>query len=529
MMSGVPDALRFRCWLFVAVALCLCTATARAQIGALDKGHQILIDRGLQIGGLIALPENPFHLGTLQGGNFTLPLWAWNTDVSKLGAAPGVPWGRWIDYTSQNSLAPAELPYQANLVHLQVGDEQDIVNDAGVRAATTAWFNNNRANFPGTLLSINRPAGDGSAAEATSTANWIADAQPDMITFDWYPFNYNPTLDPNFPNRRWSWYWYSVAQRYRRQALGTYTGATFSTTGNAPRPYGTYLQTYFTAPAPDEDKRPPSDSEMRLQTFAALTMGYTDLNCFTYNSGSSTLFNPPSTGDDSPGPGYYQFKETARQARNLSPALTRLISKGGGTRFVAGRNSSNTANSPLPLDWKTWAAGSEGDPYTTSIAATNFGTTNGGFRGDVLIGYFDPLLESFDGPNFSGELYFMITNGLSDPTGLAADCRQQITLNFDFKTSGISSLLRLSRETGLVEQVPLTSDGGSKYHLALILDGGTGDLFKFNDGAPFVGFYVPEPSMAPALAGGALSLVGMRRGRRASRWPHQHGARLFSN
>src|SRR6266545_2876078 len=302
----------------------------RAQIATLDKGHQILIDRGLQIGGLVDQTYRPFHLGTLQAANFTIPLWAWDTDISQLGPAPGAPWGRWIDYTTQNDIAPAEQAYKSNLVQLQIGDEQDIVNDPAVRAATTAWFNNNRANFPNTILYVNRGAGDGSSSEATSTANWIDEAQPNMLSFDWYPFNYNPTLDPNFPNRKWNWYWYSVGQRYRRQALGTYIGATFGTAGNAPRPYGTYLQTYTTAPAPDEDKRPPSDSEMRLQTFAALTMGYTELNCFTYNSGSSTLFDPPSTGDNSPAPSYYQFKETARQARNLSVALTRLISKGAG-------------------------------------------------------------------------------------------------------------------------------------------------------------------------------------------------------
>src|SRR5438552_5673658 len=319
---------------FLMLSLGFCVPLA-AQVTSLDKGHQILIDRGVQISGLIALTENPFHLSTMQAGGFTMPLWTWSGDVSQLGAAPGAPWGRWIDYTSQSDLTSSEQPYKSSLVQLQVGDEQDIVNDSSVRAATTAWLNNNRGKFPNAILSINRTAGDGSAAEATSTANWIAEAQPDMITFDWYPFTYNPTFDPNFPNRKWNWYWYSVAQRYRRQALGAYIGATFGTAGNAPRPYGTYLQTYKTAPAPDEDRRTPSDSEMRLQTFAALTMGYTDLACCTYNSGSSTLFDPPSAGDSSPGPGYYQFKETARQARNLSAALTRLISKGAGTRFNA--------------------------------------------------------------------------------------------------------------------------------------------------------------------------------------------------
>jgi hypothetical protein len=485
-----------------------CCFPLAAQIAALDKGHEILLGRGLQVGGLIDQTYRPFHLGMLQGANFTLPLWGWNTDIAQLGAAPGVPWGRWVDYTTQNDIDPAERPYKSNLVQLQVGDEQDIVNDPAARASTTAWFNNNRANFPSTLLSLNRPAGDGSSTEATSTANWIGEAQPDMISFDWYPFTYTDPIDPNFPNRRWSWYWYSVAQRYRRQALGTYIGATFNTAGNAPRPYGTYLQTYTSS---SEDRRPPSDSEMRLQMFAALAMGYTDVNCFSYNSGSSTLFDPPSDGDNSPAPSYYHFKETARQARNLSTALVRLISKGAGTRFVAGRNSTNTANSPLPLDWKTWAAGSEGDPYTTAISATNLGTANGGNRGDVLVGYFNPLLDSFDGPDFSNELYFMITNGLSDPSGLVGDCRQQINVSFDFKTSGIDSLLRLSRDTGEVETVPLISDGGSRYHLALTLDGGTGDLFKFNDGAPFVGFYVPEPAAAGLLAVVTISSLLRRR------------------
>jgi hypothetical protein len=511
-VPALPSKL-YSCLGFLVVSFVFCVPLS-GQIANLDKGHQILIDRGLPIGGVIALTSDPFHLNTMQTGGFTMPLWAWNSDVTTLGAAPGAPWSRWVDYANENDLTPAEQPYKSELVQLQVGDEQDLVNNSSIRAATTAWFNNNRAKFPNAILYINQGAGEGTAAEATSLANWIAEAQPDMISFDWYPFTYNPTLDPNFPNRKWNWYWYSVGQRYRRQALGTYIGATFSTAGNAPRPYATYLQTYKTAPSPDEDRRTPSDSELRLQTFAALTMGYTDLSCFTYNSGSSVLFDPPSAGDSSPGPSYYQFKETARQARNLGVTLTRLISKGSGTRFNAGKNSSGTTN-PLPLDWKTWVAGSEGDPYITSITATNLGTTNGGNRGDILIGYFNPLLENYDGPNYSNELYFMITNGLSDPGGLVADCRQQITINFDFKSSGIDSLLRLSRDTGQVERLPLIFDSTSHYHLSLLLDGGTGDLFKFNDGAPFVGFYVPEPSILSLLASVASLLVFFKR--RASR------------
>jgi len=78
-------------------------------------------------------------------------------------------------------------------------------------------------------------------------------------------------------------------------------------------------------------------------------------------------------------------------------------------------------------------------------------------------------------------------NGLTDPSGSAAGCRQQIRLYFNFGTSGITSLQRMRRSDGQVETVNLVSDGGSLYHLDLQLDGGTGDLFKYNTGAPFVG------------------------------------------
>src|SRR4051812_32717982 len=91
---------------------------AHAQIASLDKGHQILRNRGLQIGGLVDQTYRPFHLGTLQGGNFTLPLWGYSADVAQLGAAPGAPWGRWIDYNTQNDIAPGEQAYKSNLVQL---------------------------------------------------------------------------------------------------------------------------------------------------------------------------------------------------------------------------------------------------------------------------------------------------------------------------------------------------------------------------------------------------------------------------
>src|SRR5436190_18980971 len=147
---------RFRsCLAFLVATLGVCLPLA-AQIANLDKGHQILIDRGLPIGGVIALTTDTFHLSTMQAGGFTMPLWAWNSDVSTLGAAPGAPWARWVDYTTEDDLTSAEQPYKSNLVQLQVGDEQDLVNNSTVRGATTAWFNSNRVKFPNSILYVNQ-------------------------------------------------------------------------------------------------------------------------------------------------------------------------------------------------------------------------------------------------------------------------------------------------------------------------------------------------------------------------------------
>ena len=81
----------------------------------------------------------------------------------------------------------------------------------------------------------------------------------------------------------------------------------------------------------------------------------------------------------------------------------------------------------------------------------------------------------------------MIVNALTDTKGSGADCRQRITMDFDFGDSSINSLQRLNRTTGQVDVVDdLQHLGGSRYRYHLDLDGGKGDLFKFNTGAPFI-------------------------------------------
>ena len=453
----------------VAAVLLVATLPVRAQVASLSKGQQVLVDRGLQIDGLVALTSDPFHLSTLQSTNFTAPLWAWTSDVSKLGSAPGAPWAKWFDYTTQNDLTAAESPYRSNLVQLYVGDEQ-YLNTPSIFTDTVNWFNANRSKFPTTIVLTNQW---GTEVAESTMIDFVSQANPDAVNFDNYPYVVG---GGSYIAEQ-----YADLSKYRRLGLGSYIGAS----GNAPRPYGLFIQTYQST---GDSRRAPSDSEMRRGLFAAWTAGYTFASTFTYNSGATTLFT--NGGDNTITTLGTQFKESARQSRNLGPTLVKLISKGAATRFIAGQDSSGTVHD-VPSGWSPWAAGAEADPYTTSITVTNTGIKNNGKPGDVLVGYFNPMLDSYDGPAFTNEQYFMVTNGLADPTGVVADCKQDVTLDFNFVASGINSLQRLRRSDGQVESVPLTQISGNHYRVTLSLDGGTGDLFKFNDGAPFVGAAAP--------------------------------------
>jgi len=461
---------RVRSLIVTSAMLAAPCAMARGQVSNLSKGQQLLSSRGLQIDGVVALTSDPFHLATLQSTNFTAPLWAWTPDVSTLGAAPGAPWSKWIDYTTQSDLPSGEQAYKSNLVAMAVGDEQNLA-DSTTYSGSVTWFNTNRNNFPGTILYTDQWGTE--IAEGTMI-NFVHDANPDAVNFDNYPFVQG---GGSFIAEE-----YADLSKYRRLGLGIYIGAS----ANPPRPYGTYIQTYQST---GDNRRAPSDSEMRLQLFEAWTCGYTFASTFTYNSGASTLF---TNGGDNTITSYgTQFKESARQSRNLGPALVNLISKGAASRFIPGQDSAGNPHD-IPSGWVNWAPGAEADPYISSISASNPGTKNNGHPGDCLVGYFNPMLDSYDGPAWTNELYFMITNGLDDPTGTVADCAQNITVNFSFAGSGINSLLRLRRSDGQVETVPLTHISGTQYQLTLALDGGTGDLFKFNDGAPFVGVQSPS-------------------------------------
>jgi hypothetical protein len=461
----------------------------------ISKGNRILIERGLQVQAAgSTFSYDPFHLAALSNANYTAVNWMPGDprsyaggSMSELGSAPGYPWGRWV--TDENDMPPKgdEAPYTNQLVTLQLSDEPRL-DDPLVRDRFVNWLNAVRDAWPNTILYIN----DGGGVPETNLNDFVKLGHPDLITFDTYPWT--SQYDTNQPNHvglaigGQPTFWYS-ALAIHRQVTRQYN-----------IPFGSYVQTFHSVEEwePFKVYRDPSPSELRLNHFGALAFNAKMLVDFHYNNGASSLFTPPG-GDSNPTALYYEKADCALRCRNLGKALVRLTPIADATNscaaitgilFIRGRNTNGNLNT-IPTKFCAGAGANpatdwvfqRNDPYLTGWTVANKGTRNNGQPGDVLISWFKPLDETFDGATYTNEIYMMVVNGLTDTNGTAADCAQEIRLNFTDALAGVEMLNPL---TGQPEGKLLTQTNGIR-QLVINLNGGDAALFKFSDGSPFVG------------------------------------------
>jgi hypothetical protein len=520
----------------------------------LSKGHQILVEKNLQIQGLSfgePITESRFIESKLTGIN----RWVYPATSSSDQSTPMpsfIPqWGRCSNPANQNMLEEPEYNpngiYLPRMVNYQYRDEVNGTNFSDLDAykvdpsvdegkvhleAARTWFNTYRSICPDVILSTNQ--WDEQVSEEIMR-KYMAVCQPDMVSFDQYyfrgsiPGNQNYKIYGGSPKLL-----YQYLQKYRLLGLGGNDG-----TGRLPIPYGLYSQTFIGGYV---DNHTVSESEMRLNVFSAWAFGFKFVTNFIYMVPENYQANPSALFDGrydtTPTPLFTLFANMNGESRNLGPALVRLLSTD--VRMKMGRHHGPRTHwyqigvgdweedNTLPPGISAWSTSA--DPYITSVSAGNPGNYNTYTKddiasswtvrlpGDVVLGFFKPLHESFDGLSYSNQKYFMIVNGLSDFVGNAYGCRQVITIDFNFGSSGINSLQRMRRSDGAVETITaggsysgltFTSLGGSSYRLVLTFDGGTGDLFKYNTGAPFVGagdFCLQEPIPGDANGDGRVDV-----------------------
>lgn len=488
-----------RCRLILTLCEFLLFATAAA--APIGKGHWILLQRGLQIQGMVTR-DDVFHLATYTNANYTSIHWLWDANPAWMGSPPGFPWSRWV--RNENEMPPlgTEAAHLSQLISLQLGDEANL-NDALTRSNVVQWFLNVRSNWPNTILYANNFGGQ---VDDASLADFRARAQPDMLCFDTYPWR--SIHDLNLPDHIGPALggppttWYSDLRRYREHARG------------ANLPLAVYRQTFHAVQDYDATVyRDPSSSELRLNTFAALAFNAKVLIDFTYNTGASSLFTNALGGDNAPNKLFAELREVNLRARHLGQALIRLKPIDDATpnahttsmMFIRGRNDAGAVN-PLPIGFvaddalpnsiSDWAA-DRNDPWLRGWVVTNkAGLKNGGTNGDVILSWFRPLDESLDGPAYSNQVYFLVVNGLTAPTGTAEECLQEIRLNF---LNTFSTVELLDPATGqLVSRLlPVVN---TRRQLVLNLNGGDAALFKIATGAPFVGITPVVPRLQAEIA-----------------------------
>src|SRR5688572_17632119 len=61
------------------VLVCAVISSPGTTVGALSKGHTILIERGLQVQGMVT-KDDVFHLDVYEGANYTTINWLWQSN-----------------------------------------------------------------------------------------------------------------------------------------------------------------------------------------------------------------------------------------------------------------------------------------------------------------------------------------------------------------------------------------------------------------------------------------------------------------
>ena len=273
--------------------------------------------------------------------------------------------------------------------------------------------------------------------------DWVTTVRPDVLSYSAYPYlgNYAKYPDTGVAPDNIETH-LNTLMRVRKVAL------------KHDIPYQVWVRT-------QKYRLGTGDSELRLQLFAALTTGHKGIYYFQYEHRNSEAYlvnygDITDPTDDTPNELYSIAVAANAEVAHLGESLRFLRSTG--VYFIHKGTQSRT-----PSRIRAYAPGVQ-QKQMTSVKITS----PGGRFSDGMIGYFE---------DYNGDEYFMLTNLNFDANDAVKDALE-FEVQFD---STVNSLQRLDRLTGRDEVVPLTS-----HRLRVTLPGGTGDLFKYSTGRPFV-------------------------------------------
>ncbi len=217
----------------------------------------------------------------------------------------------------------------------------------------------------------------------------------------------------------------------------------------------------------------PSESLLRLQRYANLAYGVRGMVDFLWVADSSpTIKDGGYWNLNGPNPTvlYQRLAPINREITHLGPTMLKLTPVR--VYHMDGRDDGDGVHhwSDVDGDLPSWMRRS-------GLLANVTGVAN---RNHLMVGFFR---------DDAGQEYFMVVNKDIGP-GTGLEVATDIQLTFHPSVTGIR---RLNRQTGQVEKIAV--EGGN---YVFSLPGGTGDLFKFDNGTGFAGM---EDVVPPRLLG----------------------------
>ncbi|MHB9071680.1 MAG: LamG-like jellyroll fold domain-containing protein [Sedimentisphaerales bacterium] len=201
----------------------------------------------------------------------------------------------------------------------------------------------------------------------------------------------------------------------------------------------------------------PSESQLRSELFTDLAFGVKGFVYFVFDKANGGPILDAALYDSS----------TSTPSALYAPAATansEVLKIGNSLRFLESTDvrfvKGQPAN-PTPSALTNWSTGAGGDTHIQNIQVVEQGTGK-----DGIIGFFTDDAD---------QKYFMLTNLYQGQTLNAAAATLHFNVTFD---SSVNTIWRLRRDTGVAEAIALTG-----HVLALTLPGGTGDLFKYDNGS----------------------------------------------
>ena len=237
----------------------------------------------------------------------------------------------------------------------------------------------------------------------------------------------------------------------------------------------------------------PSESELRLQKFVNLAYGVRGMFDFLWYAGAEPTIRDGGywniDGKDNPTTLYRNVAPVNREVANVAKAILRL-------RPVRAYHMDSADNeAPGGAAIHHWSDDDADLPARMRRSFRLANVTGASNRNHLLAAFFR---------DDAGAEYFMIVNKDIGQPATGAELATRVTLSF---YPAVKSIQRLRRDNGKVETIAVDEN------YAFDLPGGTGDLFKFNTGSPFVGV---EPLVLAKLvdsspAGGVLGRVANNR------------------